>query len=148
MYHSGPAQPAVPAGGYNAASNEDAGAMEILSMGLDSLLMTGPSTTGPASLGSSTGPSSSGLDDLLGGGFGGSTTGPASLGSSGIAPLGMGMGSSTTPAPAASGGSGLDDLFSLGTSVAPAGFNFYSPPKQEWLDAAKNKVFRINRLKL
>jgi len=138
----GPTQPSVPAGGYGAAPAEDAAAMDMLSLGLDSLL-TGPSTTGPSSLGSlpSSGgapaTASSGLDDLLGGGFGGgSTAGPASLGSSGMPPMGM-------PPTAAPTTGGLDDIFSLGTSAAPVGFNFHSPPKQEWLDAAKNKGLEI-----
>ena len=96
----------------------------------------GPSSLGSGSVpGASGAPSSAGLDDLLGGSF---STGPSSMGSA--APV-MSMGMPANPLPAvSSGGGGIDDLFSLGATAPPTGFNFYSPPKQEWLDAAKNKV--------
>jgi hypothetical protein len=98
-------------------------------MGLDSLLSNplASNPQGPSSLG----PHSSGLDDLLGG-LG--LSGPSSLGSSSSHPV-------------ASGGGGLDDLFSLGSSMMPSvggsGHKFYSPPKEEWLSATKAKGLEI-----
>ena len=77
-YLTGPSQPSNQTSTTYGGS-EDQGAMDLLSMGLESLIMTGPNTGGPSSLGSvptaapvgasSTGGPPSlggGLDDLLG----------------------------------------------------------------------------------
>ena len=78
------------------------------------------------------------------GGF--NSSGPSSLGSSlpPGAPTAISSTISSTAAPStvSSGlGGGLDDLFSLGPSMATGAVNnFYSPPKTEWLNSMKNMV--------
>ena len=83
FFSVGPSQSSNQPTSFGASSSEDAGAIDLLSMGLDSLL-TGPTNAaGPGSLGSTGAAASSGLDDLLGGG-GGLLGGPSSLGSTGM----------------------------------------------------------------